>query len=625
MTATQSRLLNAAYWLAAPILCLMLYWHGLLVWFVQDDFAWLNLRGTVQSWPDFWSALFKPLAQGTVRPLSERLFFMSFYEMFGLHALPYRLFVFATMFAVLALLTHVARKVTGSRVVGLLTPLLWLCNFGLITTLTWTSAYNQTLCCFFLLLSLSLFIRHVETGRWRPYWLQLLTFIVGFGALELNVVYPALAALYALLRAPQFLWRTAPLFAISLLYTLLHRSYAPAEPNYYYRMYVDGSMWPTFLQYWRWALGPELLRAHVREITLDQVYFWTTLLTVVLLAYVGWKLWRREWMVLFGVGWFLLMLAPLLPLRNHVTEYYLMQPTIGLALLAAWGCADAWRRGWLPKLLAGSWVAVYVYSMTVPIYHVTRDIYWRHERARTFVASVAYAAQHHPGKLILLKDVDDELFWLSFFDRPFRAINLSGVFMPEENRPNIRSDASLGEVEEYFLPQPVVVQSLKKGRAVVYEADERPLREVTRTYGRQQQSKVGRAAPSRIEVGNHAFDEYLGPEWHEEDQDFRWMPRRATVQLAGPAKPGQRLVLTGLSPTHQRQGIQRVRVSFNGVQSEPVSLDPNETNFRLLFPVPPAYVGQPRITVGVEVDSALQNPSGETRELGLVVLSLTYK
>ena len=38
------------------------------------------------------------MAQGTVRPLSERLFFLGFWHLFGMEALPYRIFVFATQF-----------------------------------------------------------------------------------------------------------------------------------------------------------------------------------------------------------------------------------------------------------------------------------------------------------------------------------------------------------------------------------------------------------------------------------------------------------------------------------------------------------------------------------------------
>ena len=58
---------------------------------------------------------------------------------------------------------------------------------------------------FFILLAFRLFLAYIDTGQ-RKYWIwQWVVFLLGFGVLELNVVYPALAAGYALvLRAPAF-------------------------------------------------------------------------------------------------------------------------------------------------------------------------------------------------------------------------------------------------------------------------------------------------------------------------------------------------------------------------------------------------------------------------------------
>src|SRR5712691_7589040 len=61
----------AAFWAVPPLLALALYWPGLTAWFQKDDFVWLGLRDMVVSWRSFWWALFAPLAQGTIRTLSE--------------------------------------------------------------------------------------------------------------------------------------------------------------------------------------------------------------------------------------------------------------------------------------------------------------------------------------------------------------------------------------------------------------------------------------------------------------------------------------------------------------------------------------------------------------------------
>ena len=104
-------LLAALYWTIPAFLSLLLYYRGLWCWFHGDDFSLLLLV----SLPDheFWPALWQPRAQGTWRPLSERLFFYYFYHWFGLDAFPYRLLVFATHIVNLWLLAAVTHRLRG--------------------------------------------------------------------------------------------------------------------------------------------------------------------------------------------------------------------------------------------------------------------------------------------------------------------------------------------------------------------------------------------------------------------------------------------------------------------------------------------------------------------------------
>jgi len=85
---------SALYWTLPVCLCLALFWRGLVIWFVQDDFGWLSLRHLVSDFQSFLWAMFAPLAQGTMRPWSECGFFMFFSSLFGLNPLPFRVFVF---------------------------------------------------------------------------------------------------------------------------------------------------------------------------------------------------------------------------------------------------------------------------------------------------------------------------------------------------------------------------------------------------------------------------------------------------------------------------------------------------------------------------------------------------
>jgi hypothetical protein len=156
---------RALYWSFPLLFCLVLYWHGLRAWFQMDDFAWLSLHKQVSDFSTFLSALFRPMAQGTVRPLSERLLFLGFWHVFGMDALPYRVIVFATQFANLALITSITRRLTGSALAGFVAPLLWLVSPVLYLPMTWTSAYNQILCSFFLLAAFFLLLRYIDTTK----------------------------------------------------------------------------------------------------------------------------------------------------------------------------------------------------------------------------------------------------------------------------------------------------------------------------------------------------------------------------------------------------------------------------------------------------------------------------
>src|SRR5205823_12438923 len=100
------------------------------------------------------------------------VFFMSFYSMFGLHALRYRCLVFLTGAVTLMLLSSVCTKLTGSRSAGFWAALLWIVNSTTAFVFSWTAIYYGLLCACTLLMSFWLLLRYVETGERRFYIAQ---------------------------------------------------------------------------------------------------------------------------------------------------------------------------------------------------------------------------------------------------------------------------------------------------------------------------------------------------------------------------------------------------------------------------------------------------------------------
>src|SRR5689334_7501606 len=230
-TASRASSLSAAAvsWIIPVIFCLFLYWRGLFAWFQADDFAWLNLNGQVHNWRDLLHALFAPMAQGSIRPLSERGYFMAFEALFGVDALPYRIFVFLVQFVNLALVVSIAARLTGSIVAGVIAAVLWVVNNSLFLPMVWCSAFNQILCGVFLLGAFWCLLRYIETGERCWNIGQWLLFILGFGALEIMVVYPALAAFYTFVCARKYFRSTLPMFVPSFIFGVAHMVAAPAQ------------------------------------------------------------------------------------------------------------------------------------------------------------------------------------------------------------------------------------------------------------------------------------------------------------------------------------------------------------------------------------------------------------
>ncbi len=339
-----SRLRAIAYWSSAPLLMLALYWPGLLAWFQKDDFAWLGLRGLVHNPRDLAWALFAPLAQGTIRTLSERAVNLSFVSLFGFRALPFRCLAFVTCIAAISMLAAVATKISGSRAVGFCSAIFWTLNSAIAIPLAWTAVYYELAWPFWLLTMFWLLLRYDETGERRFFIAQCAMFVLGFFVLEMNVVYPAIAAAYALATGKRaLLIKVIPLFAISLLYTAIHFYFAPLPSSGPYKMHWDLGVISTLIQYWGWALGPGLGRLiGIVSTAIRSTLVWT--LTAGLFAFlIRAKRDAASTRAWFFPAWFLITLCPLLPLHDHIDMEYLTAPTLGLAMWAGWATVAAWR------------------------------------------------------------------------------------------------------------------------------------------------------------------------------------------------------------------------------------------------------------------------------------------
>ena len=604
----------ASTWLLPPLFCLTLYWYGLWCWFRQDDFAWLQLSGHVHGWSDFWRVMFAPMAEGTIRPWSERGFFMALYTLFGFSALPFRICVFLTQFANLTLIRAIAQRLTGSAAAGVWAALLWTANSALIVAMTWSSAYNQVLCGFFLLLAFYFLLRFIETGGRRFYSLQWAVFLLGFGALEINVVYPALAALYTWLLARPFFRRTLPLFLPSIAFTALHFAVAPDPVPALYQTHFDLRILKTFATYCYWARGRQRYEGSWPRI------LWPAGAVLLLLGLGIFALRqtrRGSRLALFFAGWFAILLAPVLPLPDHVLEYYLTLPTIGPAILGGWGLARAWRSRPIYRACAAALLLIYL-SPLPENWKETRARYRFSRRIERVVRGVEEARRLHPGSVILLRDADDTLFWNGLLDRPFAVAGISDVYMAPESVGLLTPHPELGDLSSFILPQAATLAGLRARKVVVYSLAGERLRNITGVYEATAGVALRKETPRRVDVASDLLGDLLGEGWYARETNQRWMGKRASVRLGGPGRMGGRLSLSGYCPREQwGAGPLPLRVSVDGRPLPVRPIPPGTGAFEFDYELPAGLAGAESVVVSVEAGRTFTLP-GETRELGVV-------
>ncbi|HTC32152.1 MAG TPA: hypothetical protein VK724_02215 [Bryobacteraceae bacterium] len=444
--------------LAGLIFLLAFYWRGLGDWFYQDDFGWLHL-GPATDFGDFLTILFVPKAHGNIRPWSENLFFYGLKALFGVNPLPFRIVVFATVAADVVLLVALVRRLTGSVFAAACSPILWLANPCVAPALCWTSIYNESQYLVFVLLALLLFLR----GK---YWQQIIVFVLGLGSLEMAVMYPVIALAYALLFDRAKVRRTVPLFVISAAYTALHFWAAPGAKSGPYAIQIDSRIFGTLVTYVRSVLGPqELTHFH---------WDWPAWITIAGTAVIGAGVIAAIIVAgrvgLFGLAWFIALLVPMLPLPEHVEDYALTGPAIGLAMILAGALARK------PRAIAP--LAVAYLAICLPAaWDVTSFNVDRSDVARDLVSGVVEYDRAHPGKILLVTGLSTDQFYAGFADRPFETFGIQNVYIAPGGAAKV--DDSRGWLPRYDLPPATVKALIDAGKAAVLDVSNGQVRDVT--------------------------------------------------------------------------------------------------------------------------------------------------
>ncbi|MBI2804260.1 MAG: hypothetical protein HYX68_04655 [Planctomycetes bacterium] len=361
-------------------------------WFQQDDFAHLKLAAQTPL-AELARVLVRPIAQGTFRPLSERFFYWSAYHIAGLDPLPFHIVSYVTQFVCCTLYVLLVRRIVGSGLAAAVAAAIWATHPCLTLPVTWIATTNQLLWIACALSALYGFILYCDTGRRGYLWMSWGAYLLGFGMLESNVAVAALIPVYAVIFQRARMRHALAYVLPGLAFAGLHFALIPRAGGKTYGMHAGAESLKALWTYWKWSwvLEPSALPIGVPG-WVATLAATLSLLGVagLLLAYKGL---RRE--VALGLCCWLILLVPVLPLTQHLSDYYLTGPLLGMGIILA-----AVIRQW-PR--AGILLSVLVAMASVPTsrYYAFTNVQ-RSKNIEALVKGVGQVKTAHPGKTILL-------------------------------------------------------------------------------------------------------------------------------------------------------------------------------------------------------------------------------
>jgi hypothetical protein len=632
MKSTVSRI-GALMFALPPIVCLAIYWKAPFMWFRIDDFAWLSLPLELHTMRDFWLALFEPRAQGTVRTLSERLYFLIPASIFGLSAVPFRVMSLGTWFIDLMLIQAIGARLWNSRAAGFWAALFWAVTPVLIIPLAWSSAYNELLCALCVLTALYARLRSLEAPQPKWRWIETAAYLAGFGALEVIVAYPAIVLLHALFFPDaRQRWRSSLwMFAPAILFAAAHIFLIPRSPDPTYQMHLDMRLPGNLLQYAAWAVGPSELAGITDSLSRQRWEPFSIAITwacgLALLAFTVLRVTRGDRRVLFCLAWFLCFLGPVALLPNHVSDYYVTIPGIGFAWLAGLAMTAALESGSFAtarRALAMTLAAGYLIASTIDVQTATTWHLRVTSRMRILMRGVQRLAASHPGTVLVLQGVDEELFRAGFHDDPFRLVGFTRVYLAPGNADQLLSNPDVGDVGRFRTTPNVLMPLLDSNEARVLNVEENVVRDVTLPYREVLRAQYGAARANRVNLGDGAFASRLGEGWYQIENGGRWMAKKAAVTL-DPLPGSSRLYVAGYAPAAAvSAGPLTLRFTAEGKQVGAATVREADKVFQADFAVPADLVEKRSITIEVECSRTFR-PPGDARDLGIVFESFEVR
>ncbi|PYS40892.1 MAG: hypothetical protein DMG14_09165 [Acidobacteria bacterium] len=331
--------LTAGFLLALGFLEYLVFSDSFSQFFQGDALFYLAHR--LQSWHEFFHGLYTLDVANWYRPLSSQTIPSVFFQWFGLNPYGYHWVVFILFFATTCVVFFFLRLLTQSFVAA--------AAGAVFFSLHWVNVYvtydfafaPELLYALFYLLSCMAYLRSAISRRW--YMLSIVFFILALMSKEAAVTLPGnlvlLTFFFSAKRKKTDLLPFFGIFAAYYLYVVRFLNVGAGD----YVLAIHKNLFSRVQDSFLWAF--DLARGRMR--------YAVALAAMVVVAYAVASLFgvRRRY-TLFGVGWFLVALSPMLAIIGGFGLYYLFLPLTGIALIVGeffeWVYVSTSR--WNPKV-----------------------------------------------------------------------------------------------------------------------------------------------------------------------------------------------------------------------------------------------------------------------------------
>jgi hypothetical protein len=311
-----------------------------------------------------------------------------------------------------------------------------------------------------------------------------------------------------------------------------------------------------------------------------------------------------------------------LPLANHMSEYYLTIPGIGLAWLAGWAMVAAWQNGVATRAVTVLLASTYVAGSIAEINEITA---WQMDltaRMRVLIRAVENTTSAHPGTALVLTGVSDDLFLDGFRDDPFRLLGVHEVWLaPGQDQILQRKD--LDRLDRFRTTVEELAPRLARGEVRALDITGATVQDSTGPYASVLHALYADAHPHFVDAGDPFYASSLGAGWYAIENGARWMAQTATLDITrGDAH--SRLYVTGYAaPAAMTAGPVTLRFSVDGREIGAAKITQPAQPFAVDFAMPPGPAGS-EAHIAVDCNRTFR-PPGDPRDLCLVMQTFAIR